>query len=502
VEQTDELRSRAWWTAIVYLAAAAIVLRFYDLDLKPLHHDEGVNTLFLTRLVEPPHSYQYDPANYHGPTLYYFAWLSAAIAGLTTETIRAVTASAGVLAVMLLLPLRRQIGSAGALAASSLLALSPGAVYFSRYFIHEMLLVCFTLGTVVAAALWWQRGRALYLYLAAASAALATATKETSIVSAAVLIGAPVGAALLCGLRRGGAGAARGDLSEVLRRLGGSGGVLLTAAGIFCIVNLIFYTSLFTHWDGALDAVKAFAIWTKTGTTAHTRPWHAYVGWLSQEELPLLVVGTAGAIAALWRLDNRFAVLAALWAAGTLTAYSVIPYKTPWLALNVVAPLAICGGYAFDRMWRGRRRLPRAVAAMAAVAVAGAAAVQAVRLNFVEYDDGRHPYVYVHTSREVLELVREIHRIEALNPGASIAVTSRDHFPLSWYLRAYRAGYYGAPVVTNDPLVIASEEQQPALAASLGGRYEQAGSYRLRPGVQLVLYVRRDLRHAPSDSPP
>jgi uncharacterized protein (TIGR03663 family) len=163
VEQTDELRSRAWWTAIVYLAAAAIVLRFYDLDLKPLHHDEGVNTLFLTRLVEPPHSYQYDPANYHGPTLYYFAWLSAAIAGLTTETIRAVTASAGVLAVMLLLPLRRQIGSAGALAASSLLALSPGAVYFSRYFIHEMLLVCFTLGTVVAAALWWQRGRALYL---------------------------------------------------------------------------------------------------------------------------------------------------------------------------------------------------------------------------------------------------------------------------------------------------------------------------------------------------
>jgi len=38
----------------------------------PLHHDEGVNGNFLVRLVREG-AYNYDPANYHGPTLYYFA---------------------------------------------------------------------------------------------------------------------------------------------------------------------------------------------------------------------------------------------------------------------------------------------------------------------------------------------------------------------------------------------------------------------------------------------
>jgi hypothetical protein len=115
-------------------------------------------------------------------------------------------------------------------------------------------------------------------------------------------------------------------------------------------------------------------------------------------------------------------------------------------------------------------------------------------LNFVQYDNDDYPYVYAHTSREVLALVREIDAIEALSPGTSIAVTSRDHFPLSWYLRAYPAGYYGRPLATNDPIVIASAEQDAAIAALLGASYQRIGSYKLRPGVELVLFVREDVR--------
>ena len=132
------ISARAWWTIGVYIATAAMVLRFYDLPLKPLHHDEGVNTLLLSGLVRPPHDYRYDPANYHGPTLYYLTWPAVRVFGLTTVAVRFATALIGLLAVLLLLALRRQIGAAGALAAAALLALSPGAVFFSRYFIHEM----------------------------------------------------------------------------------------------------------------------------------------------------------------------------------------------------------------------------------------------------------------------------------------------------------------------------------------------------------------------------
>ena len=507
--QESIVSRRTWWTAILYIAAAALFFRFYELPLKPLHHDEGVNTHFLIQLVRAPHSYRYDPANYHGPTLYYFAWASVALAGLSTVAIRLVTAFAGLATVFLLLSFRRQIGSAGALGAASLLAVSPGAVYFSRYFIHEALLVCFTVATVAAAAGWLHGRRAVMLLLAALSAALMFATKETAVITAIGLAASVVGGVALCDFadrRREGRGPT-GALSDVFSSmldyarslpawLRVRDHLLLSGLAVllFLGVLVLLYTSLFTNRQGAADALKAFAIWTKTGTTAHTRAWTTYFGWLSAEELPLLIVGGAGVLAAIWKADNRFAVVAALWVLSITFAYSFIPYKTPWLALNIIAPLAITGGYAFELIWRRRDALPRALLPAVAVVVAGTGVFQSYRLNFVEYDDSSHPYVYAHTSREALVLVREVADLEQLNPGASIAVTSRDHFPLSWYFRAYGAGYYGRPIVTGDPLVVASVEQQTVLDGALGERFERKGPYTLRPGVRLVLYIRRDLR--------
>jgi uncharacterized protein (TIGR03663 family) len=491
------MSARAWWTAVLYIATVALFLRYYDLPLKPLHHDEGVNALLLSSLVEPPHAYRYDPANYHGPTLYYFGWLSTAAFGVTTVALRFVPALAGLAAVVALLGLRRHIGQAGALSAAALLAVSPGAVYFSRYFIHEMLLVCFTLAMVVALAAWGRRRSAFFLHLAAVSAGLMFATKETALISAVVLAGAAAGSSLffraLLAVREARPADQMRHVAPEPQGWKRSLVPALQAVGLFLAVNLLFYTSLFTHWQGAIDALRTFAFWTRTGIAAHTRPWHAYLGWLSAEELPLLLLGAVGAALASWQARSRFAVFAALWAVGMLAAYSLIPYKTPWLTLNMIAPLTICGGYACELAWQQRRAWPRGALTAAAAIVVGIAAYQAVVLSFVQYDNDRYPYVYAHTSRDLLRLVDDIHRIEARHRGSSIAVTSRDHFPLSWYLRAYRAGYYGRPVVTGDPLVIASEEQRETLDRSLSSAYQRVGSYALRPGVRLVLYVRRDL---------
>ena len=63
---------RDWRVASALIFLLAAFLRFYHLNLVPLHHDEGVNGNFLVRLVRDGF-YHYDPANYHGPTLYYFA---------------------------------------------------------------------------------------------------------------------------------------------------------------------------------------------------------------------------------------------------------------------------------------------------------------------------------------------------------------------------------------------------------------------------------------------
>lgn len=59
-----------WMISGAFITAIAAFLRFFQLGLKPFHHDEGVNGFFLTTLFRSD-VYKYDPANYHGPTLYY-----------------------------------------------------------------------------------------------------------------------------------------------------------------------------------------------------------------------------------------------------------------------------------------------------------------------------------------------------------------------------------------------------------------------------------------------
>lgn len=503
---------RRWWAAVMYIAAVALALRFYNLPLKPLHHDEGVNGLFLTALARPPHVYRYDPANYHGPTLYYAAWLSTTLLAAPTFAIRFVTGLAGGLSVVLMLAFRRRLGDVGAATAAALLAVSPGAVYFSRYFIHEALLVCSTLALVAAGVRWLHARRAIWLAAAAASAGLMFATKETAIITTVVLAAAAVGAtwavpdiappsgtgsesgAPLSRWRVVAVAAAIGRCLDPHRRGRRGAADWLLVLTIFVAVNLVFYTSLFTHAAGALDALRAFAPWMRAGTSTHTHPWHMYLLWLSQEELPLLLAGAAGIATAIRRADHRFAVFTSLWALGTLLAYSVIPYKTPWLTLNMVAPLALAGGYAVEVHWTERSPSFRPALALIVTALLGVAAWQAVSLSFFRYDDERRAYVYVHTDRDLLALVGQIDRVRAANGPLTIAVTSDSHFPLSWYLRDYAAGFHGRPVATSDAIVIGSVRQRAELRPLLTDRYVNLGSYRLRPGVDLDLYGRLDLK--------
>ncbi len=182
----SDIPERAWTYAGAAILLAALALRIYALEMKPLHHDEGVNGFFLTNLLRQGR-YAYDPANYHGPTLYYLTLPFVYLAGLHTFIIRLVPSLFGVGVVWLVLALRRYVGTVAALVAGLLVAVSPACVIYSRYFIHEMPFVFFTLGLVVAALRFRETGATSDLLIASASAALMFATKETAFISVGTL---------------------------------------------------------------------------------------------------------------------------------------------------------------------------------------------------------------------------------------------------------------------------------------------------------------------------
>ena len=144
----DPISDRWFWIGALVVFVVAALIRLPELGMNPFHHDEGVNGWFTTTLVRSG-VWEYDPANYHGPTLFYFALVSEILFGLTNEAMRLVPVVFGLLTVAAVLGLRPVVGSIAVLVGGLLLALSPGAVYVSRYFIHEALLVAFTM-TLVA----------------------------------------------------------------------------------------------------------------------------------------------------------------------------------------------------------------------------------------------------------------------------------------------------------------------------------------------------------------
>ncbi len=99
-EENNQVNNRLWLVGCLVITTIAAILRFYWLELKPLHHDEGVNGFFLKTLFQDG-IYKYDPSNYHGPTLYYVALAFSKIFDLNTISIRASVAIFGVLTVVL-----------------------------------------------------------------------------------------------------------------------------------------------------------------------------------------------------------------------------------------------------------------------------------------------------------------------------------------------------------------------------------------------------------------
>lgn len=563
-----------WLLSCALITATAVFLRFFQLELKPMHHDEGVNGYFLTTLFRDG-VYKYDPANYHGPDLYYFALFFSKLFGLNTLSVRASTAIFGVLIVALAFFLKNYIGRIGALAAAFFLAVSPGMVYISRYFIHEIIFVFFSLAFVVAIllfierrkaglfavawtallllvcflpsafnlakyigkteqAVWsfalafflveaalvffvlrmllnWDEGRPIYLILASASAVLLFATKETAFITLGTMAIACVCVWLWRRIYRAAIGETKPNELETTdltwthfrRKLGDNSNLLLIASAtalVFIYVGVLFFSSFFTYAEGVGKAFEAYAIWTKTGSKDHTQNgWLAYVKWGLKIESPIMIAAAIGSLIALLKARHRFAIFTAFWAFGLFLAYTIIPYKTPWLALSFLLPMCIIAGYAVNELLNSTDMAQKVLGGILSLVAVAVLVYQTYDLNFERYDDDSMPYVYAHTKRGFLDLIGQIEYYaekSGKNKDVTVEIVSPDYWAMPWYLNDYKhANFHGRFVDANTAeMIVAKKKEQDAEAITrYAAHYKYVGTYPLRPGVDLQLLVRRDL---------
>src|SRR5579863_1791656 len=173
------------WLSVALIAGAALWLRTRALSSRPMHADEANQAVKAGQLVESGY-YAFDPRDHHGPTLYYaarvIAWCRGerTLAAMDEWTVRLVPALFGSLAVVLLYGLASPLGHWPALASAAWLAVSPPAVYYSRFFIQETLLTAFILAAFLCARRWWSSGGLGWAAAAGASLGFMQATKESA----------------------------------------------------------------------------------------------------------------------------------------------------------------------------------------------------------------------------------------------------------------------------------------------------------------------------------
>jgi len=499
-------------TLFVLAVALAFFLRFYDLERKPLHHDEGVNSWFLLNLkADFPGGWTYDPSNYHGPFLFFTHIIPLAISE-SIFSLRLMVALFGSLTVWLLWPLRRKIGRIGVTAAAFLLAVSPSHLFFSRTNIHEIYLVFFTLGTVVGIVRMWETKRPVYLVLAAACWAWVITVKETYIITAGAWFWAAVGTYLWFVITRRNNEPPPGNAA---RELGGwlktNYAAIWAAAGAFILIIVVYYSSLFTTLKGTTtNLVESLLIWQKTGTkgAGHEKPFF-YWWWLLRDfELPIFILGVLGIGLAVVK-RNAFAVFCVVWAFLIYLVHSLIAYKTPWLALNFILPLALLGGFFLENLYRSLVKSP-ALSGAAGILFAGGLLAWGTgvsrTVNFIEYDDDRHMIVYSQTRRDLDDLVEAIEEYahqQGQGYTTEIKIVSDEYWPLQWYLREYtRVGFWGQVLADSDaPIVIGRSTTQQELEAALKDTY-RSELYSVRPGLDLWLYTRLHRGKVPEEELP
>jgi uncharacterized protein (TIGR03663 family) len=498
---------------LLLIVGLALGLRCPFLDQRPMHNDEAVNAIKFGRLWTQG-AYKYDPNEHHGPSLYY---ATLAVARLTSTPdfvhlseikLRLITVCFGV-GLILLLPLVADgLGKTATLWAGLFTAVSPAMVFYSRYYIHEMLLVFFTFLALACGWRYWRSGKMGWALLAGAGIGVMHATKETFVITLASAVFA-LGAGWFWNRRLAAA--------AVPRKAPWKGWQVAAGLLVWLVVATVLFTSFFSNASGIADSVQTYLPWLRRaeGASPHIHPWtfylhrllffHAGKGPVWSEGL-ILVLALAGAFAGFARkgladANAGFVRFLAFYTFALTVAYSVISYKTPWCLLSFWDGMILLAGVGAVALFQAlKRKWAKAVLSIGLAAGVGHLMWQAWQLDGPYAADQRNPYVYAQTSPDLLDLVEDVEKLANVSPQKSQTVVKvitldGDYWPLPWYLRNLsQVGWWETlPKDPYAPVMIVSSGADAGLDEK---KTHLMGIFALRPGVFLNLYVDADLWQA------
>lgn len=452
------------WTPWLILALAAF-LRFFLLGIKPAHFDEGINGWFVDQMTKSGF-YNYDPTNYHGPLHFYVLFLAQTLFGRNVWALRLPVVLASIWCVWLTLRFEPFVGRNVSRLAALAMAVSPAFVFYGRYTIHEVWLLLFSMLFILGALGMWRFGTSKYLWCAVMGLAGMILTKETYIIH----LGCAGIAAVVAGVSHKimpAKGTARAEQVWTYVDL-----AIVLSAGLAAIV--FFYSGTFMDWNGLKGLYETFSAWFKTGHAGngHEKPWYYWLMLIGRYETAI-AAALIGCVFCQFFKDIAMRYLA-IYGVGTLMAYSIVNYKTPWCIISIVWPLLFIFGLLPFLIPDRLRRIGMIVAAV----LLTVSLVQSIRLNYFHCTTDTEPYVYVQTYNDIYKLTDPLLELAERNPTYYQLVghmIRQSAYPLPWILGDFtKIGYYEKehlPTPIDADFLVVQEDKIQTVEATLQGIY-------------------------------
>jgi uncharacterized protein (TIGR03663 family) len=496
---------------LLFFVILAILFRLPNLTQRPLHVDEAVNAYILGTLIETG-TYEYNPGEYHGPSLYYissiFTYLygSSDFSELDEFIIRIIPIFAGLLIVILTFFIGNLIKPIVGMVAAIVVSVSPMMIYFNRYYIHESWLVVFSLAVMLAGISYIRNPGIKPAIWVGLWAGLLIATKETWLIYIFSLI-----------------------MSLFIIRLYSRDFVLpekkyiavaLLTAGT---VVLLLFSSFFTNWQGLISFANSFQNYFVRGTATpeHTHSWYYYINilffyhadgrWFFSE-LPVLVLGIPGIIVCFKNRLGKKGLLLGSFFILYLILFSLIPYKTPWNMLGLVPIMALLAGIGVWYIWEIIKISKYKLAFIVPLLLLLILLVhESWQLNYLYSDAPENPYTYGHARQEIKEISEKLDELQnkyhdLLKTRIDVIAKNAEYWPLPWYLRRYNkvAWWNSVPKdIASTPIVILTPEIETDFIHQI---YEKTpfnkrklylplfeNDIELRPGVMIRGYIHKEL---------
>lgn len=421
------------WQLIIILLVAAYI-RFLLLDLRPPHHDEGVNGWFADQLTENGF-YRYDPTNYHGPLNFYILFVFKTLLGNNLWVLRLPTVIISLLSIYWIALFAPFLGRTVVLIAALAFSLSPANVYYARFVNIDALLVFFQILILWGIIGLWKEGTKKYLWAIGLGICGMILTKETYIIHVICFILAIVTLNLWEKVYPS------EEISKVTQvwTKRDLSLVIVTCVGLI----IFFYSGTFLNLNGLTDLFKTFEAWFTTGAKqgGHEKSFGYWLTlFLQYEQIGLL--GFIGCIRYVFPSSRQIRLIA-IYGLGVLLVYSIVRYKTPWLIVNLLWPFYFVFGDIIMQIIKTRFRVLTIITCLAVYVIS---LIISIRLSFIDYINHKEPYVYVHTFNYIKSLTKPLFELTNKDPSNYYTLTGNilrsDEWPLPWTLRDFTMVYY------------------------------------------------------------